>query len=168
MLRKLVVEEIEKTYYERVKREKFFFLNVYDRTFWEFIQPKLTRPSDFCEAYASESLYIYYISERIRFITSPPFHRICSKNWQMRTFLNCELSNFQSNQPNLASMKSIQTGKISNNSNKLTLVGVIYLKLCKLKFWKSRLNPLALFFFWWYFHHKKGRLKMFISQTVKD
>ena len=52
--------------------------------------------------------------------------------------------------------------------NKLTFVGVIYLKLCKLKFWKSRLNPLALFFFWWRFHHKKGRLKMFISQTVKD
>ena len=49
-------------------------------------------------------------------------------NQKMRTFLNYDLSNFQSDWPSLASIKSIQTGKFPNNFSIIWLLWALYLR----------------------------------------
>ena len=66
-------------------------------------------------------LWAKCISEAMRVI-------ILKQNMNMRTFLFCDTSNFQINRPNSASIKSFQTGKISNNFSINWLMWASYLR----------------------------------------
>ena len=81
------------------RSERNFLINVYGRSFWRFKPgPNRTESSDFCEPYISASIRVIILKQK-----------------PMLTFLNCDISNFHSNQPNLSGMTSIQTVIISDN-----------------------------------------------------
>ena len=92
-------------------REVFFFAEC---VWWKFLavltQTEPIRPSGFCEPYISAIMRVL----------------IWNKIQKMRTFLNCESSNFQIDRPNLAS--------------KLTFVSVISPKLSELETWNKNYN----------------------------
>ena len=98
--------------YERVKRGSFL-LNGYGRSFWQF---NLARPS-----MVVRFLWALYLD-----------------NYEINHFET--KTNFQSNRPNLANMKSIQRGKMSNNFSRNWDLWALYFRNYQLEIWNTNQN----------------------------
>ena len=95
--------------YDGAKREKIFFWMCLVKVSGNLTRPESVQLSGFCKPYISATVRVIILKK---------------KNRKMRTFLNYDLSNFQSNPQNLASIKSIQTGNISNNFSRNLLLWI--------------------------------------------
>ena len=94
--------------YERVKREKFFFLNVYDRSFWKFVR----------------FLWALYLSNYASWVI------VLKQKPKDVQVLNWNFSNFWSNRRNLANVKFIHFCKphISKTRNLKQRWKVLYIR----------------------------------------